>query len=75
VAAFEALAIELTPPTTVREVAATIGKSEATASRHVADLEACGLVAKERHEQSKAVTLTLTGRLLARSLRLKEGDE
>jgi DNA-binding MarR family transcriptional regulator len=41
----------------------------------VADLEACGLVAKERHEQSKAVTLTLTGRLLARSLRLKEGDE
>jgi len=61
-------------PANVRELAKDIDQSEANASRLVDDLVKRGLATKERHEQSKVIKLTTTGRLLARNAVLAAED-
>ena len=63
------------PAVNVRELAADIEKSEATASRHVDDLVDRGVARKERRNQSKVIELTTTGRLLARNALLTSDKE
>lgn len=65
------------PPANIRELASDIDQSEANASRLVDDLVDCGLVRKERREQSKVVELTMSGKLFARNtlLRANNGDQ
>jgi CRISPR-associated protein Csa3 len=55
-------------PATVSELADAAGRSVSTASRHVDALADQNLVEKQRTEQAKTVSLTLTGQLFARNL-------
>jgi len=66
---FRALANRMDePPATVSELADAAGRSVSTASRHIDALADEGLVEKQRTEQAKTVSLTVTGRLFARNL-------
>lgn len=60
------------PSVTVSELAEEADRSVSTVSRHVDALAGEGLVQKHRDEQSKTVSLTITGRLFARNLLLGE---